>query len=78
MVIPLAMKKVNAAKIYKTVKRNMSKSINQKSTESQEQTCCISTKSSDEGAQSEEALKDFLQMRVVGTVCEEEDERSWA
>ncbi|RXH99063.1 hypothetical protein DVH24_011388 [Malus domestica] len=77
LVIPLAMKKVNAAKIYKTVKRNMSKSINQKSTESQEQTC-ISTKSSDDGAQSEEALKDFLQMRVLGTVYEEEDERSWA
>ena len=77
--IPLATKKVYTAKNYKTVKRNMSKSINLKCIESQEtnlylflfflksqEQTCISIKSSDDGAQSEEALKDFLQMGVLG------------
>ncbi|KAM1455611.1 hypothetical protein TB2_004682 [Malus domestica] len=77
LVIPLAMKKVNVDRNYKTKKRNMSKSIDQKCIESQEQTC-ISTKSLDDEAQFEEALKDFMQMRVLDTVYEEEDERSWA
>ncbi|PQQ21809.1 sodium-dependent phosphate transporter 1 [Prunus yedoensis var. nudiflora] len=76
VVVPLAMKKLNAAKKYKTMKRNMSQSIEKKCTESQDQVC--NTKSSDDEAQFEEALKDFMQMRVLDTVYEEEDERSWA
>ncbi|XP_062017147.1 phosphate-repressible phosphate permease pho-4-like isoform X1 [Rosa rugosa] len=78
VVVPLAMKKLKAVKNYKTMKRNMTKSSDHsksKCIESQDPTF-NDTKSADDEAQFEEALKDFMQMRVLDTVYEE-DERSW-
>lgn len=77
VVVPLAVKKLNAVENYRTMKRNMTKSSDHsKCIESQDPTC-NDTKSADDEAQFEEALKDFMQMRVLDTVYEE-DERSWA
>lgn len=71
------MKKLKAVKNYKTMKRNMTQSSDHgKCIESQDP-AFNDTKSAEDEAQFEEALKDFMQMRVLDTVYEE-DERSWA
>lgn len=70
------MNKLTEAKKYKTMKRNMSQSMEKKCIESQDQAC--NSRSSDDETQFEEALKDFMQMWVLDTMYEEEDERSWA
>ncbi|XP_050367360.1 uncharacterized protein LOC126785763 [Argentina anserina] len=77
LVVPLAMKKLKAVKNYKTMKRNMTHSSDHSKCIESQDAAFNGTKSADDEAQFEEALKDFMQMRVLDTVYEE-DERSWA
>lgn len=68
----MATKKLDATRKYKTAKKNMAEK--QQCVESQDQIQTNDTKGEDDV---EEVLKEFMEMRVLDTVYEEE-ERSWA
>ncbi|TXG47658.1 hypothetical protein EZV62_026952 [Acer yangbiense] len=71
VVVPLAIKKLDATNNYKAAKKEASEK--QQCVESQEQ--ISETKGNDE-EEVEDVLKDFMQMRVLDTVYEVEEERS--
>ncbi|KAK2642526.1 hypothetical protein Ddye_024289 [Dipteronia dyeriana] len=71
VVVPLAIKKLDATNNYKAAKKEASDK--QKCVESQDQ--ISETKGNDE-EDVEDVLKDFMQMRVLDTVYEVEEERS--
>ncbi|KAA8515061.1 hypothetical protein F0562_018152 [Nyssa sinensis] len=72
VMVPLARERFVKSPHFKTVKRKIS--LEQQSREIQDQTCVTK---SDDNEKFEEALRDFMQLRVLDTVYEE-DERSWA
>lgn len=72
VVVPLARRKIDATRTFKTANKN--KSMKCQTGDSQDQQCDNKV---EENAEFEEAMRDYLQMRVLDTVYEE-DERSWA
>ncbi|XP_024028154.1 sodium-dependent phosphate transporter 2 [Morus notabilis] len=74
IIVPLATKKYNTTKNYRRKRANMSQNNPSAEGDPQEQACNIKVENANEDL--ENALKDFMQMRVLETVYEE-DEKSW-
>ncbi|KAI8000483.1 hypothetical protein LOK49_LG09G00957 [Camellia lanceoleosa] len=72
VVVPWARKRFDTARTLKNKKKN---SVKQQCIKSQDQ-ACDSKMEDDDDDDFEDVLKDFMQMRVLDTVYEEEDERS--
>lgn len=70
--VPLAIKKFDTTQNYQSKKTNVS--LKQQSEETQDQACNNKVDSTEEDF--EIALRDFMKMRVLETVYEE-DEKSW-
>ncbi|WJZ96570.1 hypothetical protein VitviT2T_015244 [Vitis vinifera] len=72
VVVPLVRRKFSSAQTIKTIRKD--KSLKHPCAESQDQVCNGTT---DDDINFDEAFREFMQMRVLDTV-HEEDERSWA
>lgn len=70
--VPLVRRKFSSAQTIKTIRKD--KSLKHPCAESQDQVCNGTT---DDNINFDEAFREFMQMRVLDTV-HEEDERSWA
>lgn len=75
MIVPLAIKERGATEKYKTAKNNNMTCAKEQCVEIQDQTCS-NIKGGDDGA--EDVLREFMQMRVLDTVYEDEERISCA